>query len=109
MYVFRTIIFAIISLNSVNQLIFVMVKCGVFFAVRTEFLSIMLLNFGFKGLNCTNMYRYVCAVLRKPDGGKVPSYAAPYRVFQLVLHLVLMHPASRWLNKWSCVVIASVD
>jgi hypothetical protein len=29
----------IISLNSVNQLIFVMVKCSVFFAVRTEFLN----------------------------------------------------------------------
>jgi hypothetical protein len=28
-------------LNSVNQLIFVMVKCGVFFAVRTEFLNII--------------------------------------------------------------------
>jgi hypothetical protein len=28
-----------ISLNSVNQLIFVMVKCGVFFAVRAEFLN----------------------------------------------------------------------
>jgi hypothetical protein len=26
----------ILSVNSVNQLIFVMVKCGVFFAVRTE-------------------------------------------------------------------------
>jgi hypothetical protein len=32
---------AIISLNSVNQLIFVMVKCCVFFAVRTEFLNII--------------------------------------------------------------------
>jgi hypothetical protein len=31
----------IISLNSVNQLIFVMVKCCVFFAVRTEFLNII--------------------------------------------------------------------
>jgi hypothetical protein len=30
---------AIISLKSVNQLIFVMVKCGVFFAVRTGFLN----------------------------------------------------------------------
>jgi hypothetical protein len=28
-----------ISLNSINQLIFVMVKCGVFFAVRTELLN----------------------------------------------------------------------
>jgi hypothetical protein len=26
-------------LNSINQLIFVMVKCGVFFEVRTEFLN----------------------------------------------------------------------
>jgi hypothetical protein len=40
----------IISLNSVTQLIFVMVKCCVFFAVRTEFLNIILTSFGFKGL-----------------------------------------------------------
>jgi hypothetical protein len=32
---------AIISLNGVNQLNFVMVKCGVFFAVRTELLNII--------------------------------------------------------------------
>jgi hypothetical protein len=32
---------AIISLNSVNQLIFVMVKCSVFFAVRTKLLNII--------------------------------------------------------------------
>jgi hypothetical protein len=32
---------AIISLNSVNELIFATVKCCVFFAVRTEFLSII--------------------------------------------------------------------
>jgi hypothetical protein len=32
---------AIISLNSVNQLIFVTVKCGVLFEVRTEFLNII--------------------------------------------------------------------
>jgi hypothetical protein len=30
---------AIISLNSINQLIFVMVKCGGLFEVRTEFLN----------------------------------------------------------------------
>jgi len=30
-----------ISLNSVNQLIFVMVKCGVLFEVRTEFLNVI--------------------------------------------------------------------
>jgi hypothetical protein len=32
---------AIISLNSVNQLIFVMAKCGVLFEVRTDFLNII--------------------------------------------------------------------
>jgi hypothetical protein len=32
---------AFISLNSINQLIFVMVKCGVLFEVRTEFLNII--------------------------------------------------------------------
>jgi hypothetical protein len=31
----------IISLNSINQLIFVMVKCGVLFEVRTELLNII--------------------------------------------------------------------
>jgi hypothetical protein len=40
-YVWFSLQTAIISLNSVNQLIFVMVKCGVFFAVRTEFLYII--------------------------------------------------------------------
>jgi hypothetical protein len=30
---------SIISLNGINQLIFVMVKCGVLFEVRTEFLN----------------------------------------------------------------------
>jgi hypothetical protein len=30
---------AIVSLNGINQLIFVMVKCGVLFEVRTEFLN----------------------------------------------------------------------
>jgi hypothetical protein len=41
---------AIISLNNINQLIFVMVKCDVLFEVRTEFLNIIWTSFGFKGL-----------------------------------------------------------
>jgi hypothetical protein len=36
-----SVLSGIISLNSINQLIFVMVKCGVFFAVQTEFLNII--------------------------------------------------------------------
>jgi hypothetical protein len=41
---------AIIYSNSINQLIFVMVKCGVLFQVRTEFLNSIQTSFGFKGL-----------------------------------------------------------
>jgi hypothetical protein len=40
-----------ISLNSINHLIFVTVKCGVFFEVRIEFLNIIQTSFGFKELN----------------------------------------------------------
>jgi hypothetical protein len=32
---------AIVSLNSVNNLVFVMVKFGVYFAARTEYLNII--------------------------------------------------------------------
>jgi hypothetical protein len=32
---------AIISFNSIKNLVFVMVKCGVLFKVRTEFLNII--------------------------------------------------------------------
>jgi hypothetical protein len=39
------------ELVSVIQLIFAMVKCGVIFEVRTEFLNIILMSFGFKELN----------------------------------------------------------
>jgi hypothetical protein len=41
----------IISLNSINQLMFVMVKCGGLFEVWTESLNIIQLSFSFKGLN----------------------------------------------------------
>jgi hypothetical protein len=36
--------------NNIYQLMFVMVKSCVFFAVRTELLNIVLTSFGFKGL-----------------------------------------------------------
>jgi hypothetical protein len=39
-----------LNLNSVNRLIFVMVKCGVLFEVRTEFLNNIYTSFGFKML-----------------------------------------------------------
>jgi hypothetical protein len=41
---------AIISLNGINKLIFVMVKCDVLFEVQNKFLNITWTNFGFKGL-----------------------------------------------------------
>jgi hypothetical protein len=43
-------------LNSINQLIFLMVKYGVLFEVRTESLNIIQTSFGFKGLN---IYSYL--------------------------------------------------
>jgi hypothetical protein len=39
-----------VSLNNINQLIFVTVKCDVLFEVRTEFLNIIRASFSFKGL-----------------------------------------------------------
>jgi hypothetical protein len=40
----------IISLNSINQLIFVMVESCVFSEVQAEFLNIIYVSFGFNGL-----------------------------------------------------------
>jgi hypothetical protein len=37
-------------LNTINQLIFLMVKCGVLFEVRTESLNNIYTSFVFKGL-----------------------------------------------------------
>jgi hypothetical protein len=42
---------AVISLNSVNRSIFVTVKCGAFFAVRTESLNIIYTSCDLEGLN----------------------------------------------------------
>jgi hypothetical protein len=36
------------GLNGINQLIFVVVKCGVLFEVRTGFLNVICASFGFK-------------------------------------------------------------
>jgi hypothetical protein len=38
-FVWFSLLTAIISLNNINQMIFVMMKCGVLFEVRTEFLN----------------------------------------------------------------------
>jgi hypothetical protein len=40
-----------------------MVKCGIFFAVRTEFLNIIYTRFGFKGLMRTRFIRHQCTLL----------------------------------------------
>jgi hypothetical protein len=49
-YVWFSVWKVIIFLNSINQLIFVMVKCGFLFEVRTEFLNTGLKSIVFKGL-----------------------------------------------------------
>jgi hypothetical protein len=53
------VIVNIISVNSVNRFIFVMVKCCVFLEVRPEFLIIILTRFGFQGIK-----RFQSAVMR---------------------------------------------
>jgi hypothetical protein len=52
-FVWFLLLTVIISLNSINQLIFVMVKCGVLFEVRTEFLHNIYTSFVFKWLKRT--------------------------------------------------------
>jgi hypothetical protein len=46
----------VISLNSVNRLIDVTVKCGVFFAARTEFLNIIQTIYGFKAVTSYELF-----------------------------------------------------
>jgi hypothetical protein len=43
--------FMVLTVNSDNQLIFIMVKCGVLFEVRAEFLNDIKTNVGLIGLN----------------------------------------------------------
>jgi hypothetical protein len=52
------------SLNSVNHLIFVMVKCDVLFEVRTEFLNNIYTRFGFKGLNLNSVNQLISVMVK---------------------------------------------
>jgi hypothetical protein len=54
----------LLNLNSINQLIFVMVKCGVLFEVRTEFLNIIWTIFGFKGLNLNSVNQLIFVMVK---------------------------------------------
>jgi hypothetical protein len=49
-------------------MIFVMVKCCVFFAVRTEFLNIIYKSFGFKGLKEVDHAILELCEYRRTDG-----------------------------------------
>jgi hypothetical protein len=53
-----------LNLNSVNQLIFVIVKCGVLFEVRTESLNIIWTSFGFKGLNLNSVNQLIFVMVK---------------------------------------------
>jgi hypothetical protein len=53
-----------ISLNSVNQLIFVMVKCCVLFVVRTEFLNNIQTSLGFRGLNLNSINQLIFVMVK---------------------------------------------
>jgi hypothetical protein len=49
----------IIFLNTINQMIFVMVKSCVLFEVRTEFLNVIYTSFGFRGLRTVGIMQTV--------------------------------------------------
>jgi hypothetical protein len=58
----------VLTVNSVKKLIDVMVKCGVLFEVRTEFLNNIYTSFVFKGLNLNSVNQLIfimvkCSVL----------------------------------------------
>jgi hypothetical protein len=57
---------AVISSNSINQLIFVMAKSSVFFAVGAKFLHVIYMIFGLKGLQSRK-------ILALPDGVGIGS------------------------------------
>jgi hypothetical protein len=48
----------------VNELIFVMVKCGVLFEVRTEFLYNIQTSFGFKRLNLNSVNQLIFVMVK---------------------------------------------
>jgi predicted Holliday junction resolvase-like endonuclease len=50
--------------GSINQLIFVMVKCGVLFEVRTEFLNNIYTSFVFKGLNLNSVNQLIFVMVK---------------------------------------------
>jgi hypothetical protein len=53
------------SLNSVKQLIFVMVRCGVLFEVRTGFLNNVQTSFDFKGLNLNSVNQLIFVMVKR--------------------------------------------
>jgi hypothetical protein len=53
-----------LNLNSVNQLIFVMVKCGVLFEVRIEFLNNIETSLVFKGLNLNSVNQLIFVMVK---------------------------------------------
>jgi hypothetical protein len=61
------------GLNSVNQLISVMVKCGVLFEVRTEFLNTIWTTFVFKGHLVTGFLGVPVSSNKCWDGSQIPS------------------------------------
>jgi hypothetical protein len=54
-------------LNSINQFIFVMVKCGVVFEVRTEFLNNIETSFVFKGLRAFDLDKSELRTIAGPE------------------------------------------
>jgi hypothetical protein len=64
-----------------------MVKCGVLFEVRTEFLNIIQINFGFKGLSESSLDHYLTLQLSQLK----PSDQFPFRITSNYEHVYFGH------------------
>jgi hypothetical protein len=76
-FVWFSLLTAIISLNSINKLIYIMVKWGVLFEVRTEFLNIIYTSFGFNVINHGTKF---CRL--KPLLPTILTYSLPFYPYQ---------------------------
>jgi hypothetical protein len=95
----------IISLNSVNQLIFEMVKCGVFFVVRTEFLNIIYTSFGFKGLMSTKILNCSCLIILKNTGFASEFFAILHLLKMISILIIAIKCIRSYTEQCPCLIL----
>jgi hypothetical protein len=85
---------AIISLNGINQLIFVMVKCCVFFAVQTKSLNIIQMSFGNKSVSKANhRLRQLYPILNKSS---YLNINLALTIYKTLIRPIITYAAPAW-------------